>query len=340
MTRNKTLFGNLFLLIAAVAWGLAFTTQKIAAAHLPPFSVNGIRFLIGGLFLIPVIFIFDSVSKSGRCLLSLHKPRKIDITRTELIGGILCGVVLLVAATLQQISLSSHHVGPGKASFLTALYVVFVPFYGLIRRKIAPFNVWISVAIAVLGAYLLTAGGIGSFSIGGYDVLLLVSASFFALHIVVIDIFVPRVDAVRMSMIQFLTAGILSLPLMFLADPHIASVPTGEDILAALPAMLFLGFVSTGIGYTAQVVGQQISATPTIASLIMSLESVVGLLGGVILLDEKLGGCQFLGCAVILFAVILSQLPVNRLIASVRQKKTAKKEASSKQEDNEKKETD
>ncbi len=321
MTRKKSLLSNLFLLTAAIVWGMAFTTQKIAAEHIPPFTVNTIRFLMGGLILIPVILVFDRVSHSDRSLLRLSKTRPVDLTRTELLGGVCCGVVLLIAATLQQLSLSSEHVGPGKASFLTALYVIFVPLFGLLRRKIAAVNVWISVAIAVVGAYLLTSGGIGGFALGGYDVLLLVSAFFFALHITVIDIFVPYVDAVRMSMVQFLTAGLLGIPLALLADPRLAALPTSADILAALPSMLYLGIVSSGIGYTVQILGQKLSGTPTIASLIMSLESVVGLIGGVIILGEELNGYQLGGCAVILFAVVLSQLPVTEWIRALLAKR-------------------
>ncbi len=322
MTRNKSLFSNLFLLTAAIAWGLAFTAQKIAAEHVPPFSVNGIRFLMGGVMLIPVILIIDRVSGSDRSLVRLSGGFSVGLTRTELLGGVACGVVLLVAATLQQLSLMNEHVGPGKASFLTALYIVFVPFFGLLRRKIAAFNVWISVAIAVVGAYLLTSGGMGGFSLGGYDILLLVSAGFFGLHIVVIDTFAPHVDGVRMSMVQFLTAGILSLPLILIVDPRIAFVPTAADLRDAILPMLYLGIISSGVGYTVQIVGQKISGTPTIASLIMSLESVVGLFGGVIILDEKLNGYQFVGCAVILFAVVLSQLPLTEWIRKWRRRKT------------------
>ncbi len=321
MTKKSTVIGNSFLLVAATVWGLAFTTQKIAAAHLPPFTINGVRFLIAGLILIPVILITDAASGHKRCLLALRPTPRIGISRPEWLGGVLSGVVLLLAATLQQTSLMDDHVGPGKASFLTALYIIFVPLYGLLRRKIAPFHVWFSVALAVFGAYLLTSGGIGNFSLGRYDLLLLASAALFALHIVVIDIFVPHVDAIRMSMIQFFTAGLLSLPLMLLADPLIRETPTRADILAAIPSVLFLGIVSSGIGYTAQVVGQKLSATPTVASLIMSLESVIGLFGGVIFLGENLNGWQLGGCFVILFAVVLSQLPIPVWIRKIKQTK-------------------
>ncbi len=320
---KKSLFSNLLLLLAAVVWGLAFTSQKMAAEHIPPFSVNSARFLVGGLFLIPVIFLFDRLSANGRCLLRFRRKNPIDITRRELIAGVICGCILFLAAGLQQVSLTSDYVGPGKASFLTALYVCFVPVIGLFFRKVAPLNVWLSVAIAVCGAYLLTSGGIGGFNLTGYDVLLLCSAFCFAVHIVAIDHLVPHTDAIRVSMIQFLVAGLLGIIPALLADPHIAPIPTGADILAALPSIIFLGVVSGGVGYTAQMLGQKMSGTPTISSLIMSLESIVGLLGGVILLDERMTGYQFGGCAAILFAVVFSQLPLREWYRALKAKRSA-----------------
>ncbi len=334
MTSKKSLIGNLFLLLAAIAWGMAFTAQKLAAETLPPFSVNAIRFLMGGIVLIPAILIFDRATHNGRRLIRLERRHPFDITRAELIGGVTCGVVLFFAATLQQISLTGEHVGPGKASFLTALYVVFVPLFGLLRRKIAPVNVWVSVGIAVIGAYLLTMSGDSGFTVGGYDLLLIVSAFFFALHIVVIDIFVPHTDPLRVSMIQFLTAGVLGVPLMLLVDPHIAPVPTGADIVASILPMLYLGIISCGIGYTVQMLGQKISATPTIASLVMSLESVVGLVGGILILDEVFAPRQLIGCAVIFFAVTLSQLPVKAWVYTLRHREKHPTASSADEESN------
>ncbi len=321
MTKNRSLFGNLFLFAAALVWGLAFSTQKIVSRHLPPFTVNCGRFLFVGLLMLPMIPLFDRLAKNGRTFLSLEKKR-LDFTRAELLGGALCGVALLVAASLQQLSLANNHVGPGRASFLTALYVVFVPFFSLLRRKIAAPNVWVSVGIAIFGAYLLTSGGIGSFALGGYDIMLLCSAAFFALHIVIIDIFVTRVDGIRMSVIQFLTAGTLSIPLMIFVDPLVAPAPAMADFLAALPSMIYLCILSGGVGYTAQILGQKLSGTPTIAALIMSLESVFGLLGGVLFLREHLNGYQLGGCAVIFFAVIFSQLPLKDWYHAVKVKRS------------------
>lgn len=304
MEYKKKLSGNLLLLATAMIWGFAFTAQKVAGDLLATFVINCIRFFIGGLFLIPALYLLDRVRKNGRILFSRSNPHFIDLTKTELLSGIVCGVVLLAATSFQQYGLVLA--SSGKASFMTALYMVFVPFFGLLRKKIASPNVWASVAIAVGGAYLLTSGGTGGFSLSSDDLLLILSAMTFALHITVIDIFAGKVDGVRMSMVQFLTAGVLSLPLMFFGP-----LPSGAVLLQALPSLLFLGIGSSGIAYTSQVVGQQLSGTPTIASLIMSLESVFGAVGGALILHETMNGYQIAGCAVILFAVIFSQLPLD-----------------------------
>lgn len=304
MKQRNVVFGNLLLLITSMVWGFAFTAQKVAGEAFSTLFVVSTRFLLGALVLIPSIYLLDRFTKNERHLFSRHNPHVIDITKQELLGGITCGVVLLVATTLQQIGLI--YASPGKASFLTALYVVFVPFIGLIRRKVASFNVWLSVAFALVGAYLLTSGDTGSLTLNIGDIVLILSAMVYALHITVIDIFAPKGDGVRISMVQFATAGILCLPAIFFSP-----LPDGATFLSALPSLLYLGIASTGFAYTAQVVGQGLSGTPTVSSLIMSLESVFGLLGGVLFLGDRLTTYQIAGCAVIFLAVVLSQLPLH-----------------------------
>ncbi len=322
MSAKKSLYSNILLFLTSIVWGLAFAAQKTASAHQPPFAVNCYRFFLGGLVLIPVILIFDCIAKSDRHLFRAARM-PIDLTRHELLGGFACGVALMLAASLQQISLSSDNISPGKASFLTALYVVFVPVFGLLRRKIAAANVWVSVLIAIGGAYLLTSNDLGGSSIGIYDVLLLCSAAMFALQITLIDIFAPKADPVRMSMVEFFTVALLNIPFVFFVDPHLAPIPTAADFAAAIPSLLYLGLLSSGLAYTAQVIGQKMSGTPTVSSIIMSLESVFGLLGGVIILNETMNGYQIAGCFVILFAVAFSQLPLHDWIRAARRKKTS-----------------
>ena len=315
--KTKILGGNLLLLLTALIWGFAFTAQKVAGDHIPAVALNAIRFLLGTLVLIPAILVFDRVKKSGRMLFSPKNRFFIGLTKRELIGGAVCGVVLLLATVLQQFGLVGA--SPGKASFLTALYMAFVPFYGLIRKKIASWNVWLSVVIALVGAYLLTTGTGGGSALTGYDFLLLGSAACFGLHITLIDIFSPGTDPVRLSAVQFFVAGVIAVPGAFI---HGVSF-TGTDLLTALPHLLYLGGLSCGVAYTCQVIGQQMSGTPTIASLIMSLESVFGLVGGVIFLDETMTAYQVVGCAVILAAIVLSQIPLGVWWARVRRKHVA-----------------
>ncbi len=322
MSKRKSLAGNLILLLASITWGLAFSFQKIAAAHLPPFTINLFRFLLGAVALIPFILIMDRTSRNGRKLFRA-KRFPLDITKKEMLGGVLCGVALMLAATLQQISLSGGEVSPGKASFITALYVVFVPVFGLFRKKHVPINVWGGVVLSLFGAYLLTADSFGSPSLGIYDIVLFISSATFALHITVIDIFAPHVDGARMSMIQFFTVSLLNIPFVLFVDPLFGYTNIASGILEALPSLLYLGLLSCGLAYTAQVIGQQLSGTPTVASLIMSLESVFGLIGGILFLEESLTPLHVGGGAVILVAVVLAQLPFGEWIRARKNKKSS-----------------
>lgn len=250
MQTKKTL-GNLLLLMTAVIWGLAFTAQKIAGDRIPPFALNGIRFLLGALFLVPVLFLLDKTRKNGRVFLSPKNPHFMDLTKREFLGGIACGAALLAATIFQQFGLLKA--SPGKASFLTALYMVFVPLWGLARRKIARPTVWVSVIIALGGAYLLTGGDSGgAFSSG--DPLLFASAALFGLHITLIDIFSSGTDGVRLSFVQFAAAGILAIPGALIHGAVSHASFTRADLVAVIPYLLYLGIGSCGIGYTSQVV--------------------------------------------------------------------------------------
>lgn len=315
--KTKKTVGNLLLFVTAMIWGFAFSSQKVAGEVLQPFALNSIRFLLGALVLLPALFVLDKTRGNGRVFLSVKNRRFIDLTRRELLGGLACGAALLAATIFQQFGLLVA--SPGKASFLTALYMVFVPFWGLARRKVAAPNVWVSVAIALGGAYLLTGDGAGGGFSGG-DLILFASAALFGLHITLIDIFSPGTDGVRLSFVQFAVAGILAIPGALIQTSVTGVHITSAALLTALPHLLYLGICSSGIGYTSQVVGQQLSGTPTVASLIMSLESVFGLLGGVIFLGDVPTARQIAGCAVILFAVIFSQLPVGVWLARVRRR--------------------
>ena len=284
------------LLAAAIIWGFAFAAQD-AASEMNAFSLGFWRSLVGGFFLISVIIALDKLLGTGRKLIS---KKGIDLNRTELIGGVIIGAVLATASAFQQIGINRGTDG-GKAAFITALYVVLVPIYALALKKRAPVNVWISVAIAVVGFYLLCITK--DVTVAPSDILVVVSAMLFPIHILTIDHFSPRCDGVRMSMVQFFTAAIINLVIALVTAG-------GESLSFAVPMLLpilFLGIGSSGIAYTLQIVGQK-GVNPAVASIILSLESVFGVIGTALFLGQTLSPREYLGCAVVLVAVILSQI--------------------------------
>ena len=283
---NKNLKGSLMLLLTAIIWGFAFVAQSVGIDAVGPFAFNGIRNMIGGLVLIPVILI---VNKGNI---------KEVLTRDALIGGVCCGVCLFVASTFQQWGIMYSTVG--KASFITALYVVIVPVLGIFIRKKVPMKVWIGVIVSIIGLYMLCMDG--SLKLSRGDVFLLICAVCFSFHILVIDHFSPKADGVVISCIQFFTAGILCLIFMAFTE-H----PTMEMILAGKYAILYAGVLSCGVAYTLQVVFQK-DVEPTAASLILCLESVFGALGGWLILGEVLSAKQILGCVLMFGAIVLAQI--------------------------------
>ena len=302
-------------LLAAMLWGFAFTAQK-AAEELPAFTVGASRNIVATVFLLLVIPFLDKFAGNGRRLIS--KKRPLDFTKVEIIGGIACGTVLTVASAFQQIGLSDG-TDAGKAAFITALYVLIVPIIYRLLGKRSPLTVWLSVAIAVVGFYLLCIKS--DFTISPSDGLVLICALIFAIHIITIDRFSPRCDGVRMSCIQFFTAFILNTVLALIFEWPINFPLIGE----CLPSLLYLGICSSGIAYTLQIVGQK-NVNPAVASVILSLESVFGVIGGAILLDEKMSAREYIGCAIVFLAVVLSQIDIESIIKSRKAKKQAEKE--------------
>lgn len=300
----KKYISALMMLLAAAIWGFAFSAQKVAAA-LPPFTIGAVRSLFAGIFLIGVIVVFDRFSEEGRRLFSKKNTHFIDLNRTELIGGILCGLILAGASALQQSGIGSG-TDAGKAAFITALYVLFVPIFSLIMKKKSPLNVWISVAVAVVGFWLLCIKG--DFSIAPSDLLVLICASVFALHIIVIDRY-SQCDGVRMSCVQFFVAALVNLIVALFAERPISLSAVGENILP----LLYLGICSSGIAYTLQIVGQK-HAHPAAAAVILSLESVFGVIGSAVLLGERMSAREYIGCVIVFLAVVLSQIDVISIV--------------------------
>lgn len=295
---------SILLILTAFIWGVAFVAQSEGGDAVGPYTFNCIRSLIGSAVLLPVIAILDKMKLTKR------RPSTGKERNTLLAGGISCGVILCIASNLQQMGLY-YGTSAGKAGFLTACYILLVPVLGLFLKKKCSLNIWIGVAVTLAGLYLLCMDD--SFSIRFSDILLLLCALVFAVHILVIDHFSPLVDGVRMSCIQFFTAGVLSMIPMFFMDMKHSLSGIGEWAPALTTAdswipILYAGILSCGVAYTLQIVGQQ-GVNPTVASLLLSLESVFSVIAGWVILGEKMGGRELLGCALIFTAVILAQLP-------------------------------
>ena len=298
-TKRKELLGVLALLLTALIWGLAFSAQSVGMKHLGPCSFNALRSFIGAVALMPCIVLLDLLGHQRPSLWG--KAQSPSERRSLLLGGAACGFFLGVASMLQQVGI--QYTTTAKAGFLTTLYIIIVPLLGwlILKRRIS-WGIWLAVALALVGLALLCGLSIHTgFSSG--DLWLLSCALVFSLQILTIDHFVKRVDCVRLSCLQFLTAGLVSLPVaLFLGESFHAS-----DILAALGPLLFCGILSSGVAYTLQVVGQKF-VQPVIATLLMSLESVFSAVGGWLFLKQTLTLRELAGCAAILAAVILAQL--------------------------------
>ena len=297
----KKYFSSFLMLIAAAIWGFAFSAQK-AAADVPAFTLVFARSLLGTVFLFFLIMVLDKLMKNGRRLVS---KKGLDFTKVEIIGGVACGIVLSAASVLQQSGIVNG-TDAGKAAFITALYVVLVPVFGLVLKRRSPINAWISVAIAVVGFYLLCIKD--NLTLEASDALVLLCAIVFTIHILVIDHFSPRCDGVRMSCIQFAVVTVVTLVCSLIFESPI-NLPS---IGAAIGPIMMLGIGSSGIAYTLQIVAQR-NVNPAVASVIMSLESVFGFLGGVIILKETMSARQYIGCAIVFAAVLLSQLDFTSL---------------------------
>lgn len=287
----------LLLLLTAFIWGTAFVAQSVGMDYIKPLTFNGVRCAIGGVVLMPCIYLLEKVKKEKRT-----EQKSEQMLR---IGGICCGICLCVASNLQQIALQS--VAVGKAGFLTACYIVIVPILGLLLKKRCPPYLWGSVGIALIGLYLLCVKG--EFFLEMADCLLLLSALLFAVHILVIDYFSPLVNGIKMACIQFFVCGLISLSAAIIWEK-----PQFSQIIAARFPILYAGVLSCGVAYTLQIIGQR-GMNPTIASLILSLESVVSVLAGWLLLGQRLKLQEILGCAVLFAAILLAQIPDKKNIA-------------------------
>lgn len=294
---QNRILANLALFTTALIWGLSFVAQRAGMEYIGPFTFNMTRCVLGGLSLVPVI-IWVKVSTPDKRTERRKHLQHINLIR----AGLACGLALFFAMTIQQYCMK--FVGAGKAGFISALYVIFVPIISILSGSRLKKNVVISVVLALFGLYLLCYKPASGFNI--YDLMLLLSAFLYAVHIMVVNYYSRMVNPVKMSCFQFFTVGILSALLVLLFE-H----PNIDAIIACKTPLLFAGILTCGVAYTLQIYGQKYTL-PVIASLIFSLESVFAVLGGALILGEVLTVKETLGCLFMISGVILSNLKLEK----------------------------
>ena len=310
---KNNLKGSIMLAIATVIWGTAFVFQEEAAKYIGSFTLNCLRSVVGAVVLIPVALIMKNIrqKKTGT-------PEKL-LTKSSIIGGICCGVALAVAANLQQIGIvlnADLAAGDsGKAGFITAMYIIFVPVVAVFGGKRLRFSIVAAVIIGVLGLYFISVKN--GFTIATGDILLFLCAIAFTGHIMVIDHFSQKADGVTLSLIQFVTAAVISGVLMFAFDQKTLSV---SNIASAAVPILFCGVMSSGVAYTLQIIGQKYSEA-TVASLIMSLESLFAMVAACIFYTKLPTAREGIGCLLMLIAIFVVETPfADRLFAKIFKK--------------------
>ena len=306
---SRSLRAALLLLLTAMIWGAAFVAQDVAADALEPFTFNGLRMALAALTLVPLIAFRHTAARKAATASpdtdsQIQKPTLIPADPTQrrylLLGGLCCGVMLSMGSGFQQLGINAG-VQAGKAGFITALYIVLVPLTSLFFKKRPAPLVWVAVALSAIGLYLLCMQG--GFVLEGGDILLLICALSFTGHILVIDRVIPHVDGVKLSCIQFAVTAVICLTLAAFTE-H----PTWDAVKTAAIPILYAGILSGGVGYTLQIIAQK-DIDPTIASLIMCLESVFAVLFGWLLLGDQMTLREYLGCAVMMLGIVLAQLP-------------------------------
>ena len=285
-----------FPILAAFIWGTAFVAQDLCADSIGAFAFNATRYFIAVLALLVVILISDKVKKNKPTLTAQEKKAA---NKQLWLGGLCCGAALAIASNFQQAGLVAG-TDAGKAGFITALYVVLVPVFGLFFKRKVSLPTWIAVVLSVVALYLLCIKG--DFSLAPGDLLVLVCAVCFAVHILVIDHFTAYCDGVKLSCLQFLFAGIISTICMFIFE----DVDFAAILICALP-LLYVGIFSCGVGYTLQILAQK-DSNPTVVTILLSLESVFAVIAGAIILKQQMTVREYIGCAIMFAAVILAQI--------------------------------
>lgn len=287
----KKTSGSLMLLLTALIWGIAFVAQRTGMDHVGPLTFLAGRSLLGALATLPIV-------------LWQKKSQGADFRMPSLKACLLCGAALTVAASTQQIGLVST--SASKAGFIGALYVVFVPILGLFLGSRVSRKIWLCILLSIVGLFLISGVGPGQMHVQSGDLWILVSAFFYAVHILIVARFAPNVNGTALSCAQFVVLLLLvSVPALILEKPQLSA------LYDAKWSLLYAGVLSSGVAYTLQIVGQK-RVPSAVASLLLSLESVFSLVSGMLLLNERLNRNEWIGCALVLLAVILSQLPEKR----------------------------
>lgn len=292
---KNQLIGSLLLLICAFIWGSAFVAQTTGAEHVGPFTFIYLRSFLGGIVLLPVIFVIGKIKNRGA-----EKKADKKSGKALFIGGICCGAALCFASVFQQAGIDKG-TDPGKAGFITALYILLVPLSSLFMKKRVRPIIWVCIAASVVALYLLCVTESNSVELS--DLLVLICAALYTVHILVIDRVSPHVDGVKLSCIQFFVAGILSL-----APALVFEGFDLDAIVAAMPSVAYAGIMSSGVAYTLQILGQQ-KTEPALASMIMSLESVFAVLTSMAVLHLAPTPREAVGCVIMFAAIIVAQLP-------------------------------
>ena len=294
---KRTFKSDICLLGAAIVWGFAFVAQRDSMDTIGPFLYSAIRMFLGSLALIPVFLVTDRIKNSKNTVTAVQKK---DSQKALIKGGIAAGIVIFFAANMQQVGLVSTDAG--KTAFITALYILLVPIMSIFMKRKTNINNWIGAVIGAAGLYFLCVTS--QFTVAAGDIIVFIGAFGWAFHILIVDHFAPKVNAAKLTCVQFVVAGFISLIVSLIVEDN-----TFAAAVACAPSLLYTGIMSCGVGFTLQVVGQK-NANPTTASILLSMESVFGALAGFVFLNETMTGRELAGCALMMTAVIIAQLPV------------------------------
>lgn len=294
-SKKNQLFGILLLLLTSLIWGFAFVAQSDAMNYIGPLTMNGTRTLLAALFLLPIFLIGDKVNGTIKYPLGVKDKTS---RKHLLVGGLLCGISITIASSVQQIGIQYTTVG--KSGFLTTLYVAFVPIISIFLGKKVKWNAWLGVLVSLIGMFFICVHEDLSINIG--DILIVISAFFFAVQIIIVDKYITLASGIKLSFLQFVVCSVVCLTGAFIFEQ-----PNITAILNAWLPICFAGILSAGVGYTLQILAQRWVA-PTIAPLIMCLESVFALLGGALLKNEVMSKTEYFGCALVFIAIVVAQI--------------------------------